>query len=56
MQGIHQMCQGSSELVSMLKSPIVNADLKNKTMKALLETKVDGVTMSFYQINHRERT
>ncbi len=50
MQGIHQMCQSSSELVSMLKSPIVNADLKNKTMKALLETKVDGVTMSFIKL------
>jgi F-type H+-transporting ATPase subunit delta len=50
MQGIHAMCESSSELVSMLKSPIVNADLKNKTLKALLETRVDGVTMSFIRL------
>lgn len=50
MQGLHQMCEESSELVSMMKSPIVNADLKNKTMNALLETKADGLTMSFIQL------
>ncbi len=50
MHGIHAMCESSSELVSMLKSPIVNADLKNKTLKALLETRVDGVTMSFIRL------
>jgi F-type H+-transporting ATPase subunit delta len=47
MQGIDQLCQQSSDLVAMMKSPIINADLKNKTMKALLETKVDDVTLAF---------
>ena len=50
MQGIDNLCKSSSELVNMLRSPIVNADLKTKTMLALIETKVDGVTISFVKL------
>ena len=50
MQGLHALCTASRELVSMLRSPIVNADLKLKTMKALVESDVDAVTMSFVKL------
>lgn len=50
MQGLYQMCQSSSELVAMMKSPIVHGDTKAKALSALIENKVDGVTMSFIRL------
>jgi len=50
MLSLEQMLENSSELVTMLKSPVVNGDLKFKVMKALLESGVDTVTMSFIKL------
>ena len=50
MQGMQQMFSSSTELVTVIKSPVVSGDLKTKTMKALLENKVDGVTISFIDL------
>jgi len=50
MQGINEICANSSDFVSMMKSPVINSDLKVKTIKALIESKVDHVTISFVNL------
>lgn len=50
MQQFKSICDSSAEFISLMKSPIVKSDTKMSVIKALLEGKVDGVTMSFVSL------
>ncbi|HNF71646.1 MAG TPA: ATP synthase F1 subunit delta, partial [Chitinophagaceae bacterium] len=47
MQGIHALCGGNADFVSLMKSPVIKADKKTSVTKAILEGKIDGVSYAF---------
>lgn len=50
MKGIHEICETSSEFVSLMKSPIVKSETKNAISTAIFEGKVNAVTFSFIKL------
>jgi ATP synthase, F1 delta subunit len=53
---LKSICGTSHEFTALLKSPIVKSDAKMKIIKALVEGKVDSLTLSYLQlIVHKTR-
>ncbi len=50
MQSMKSICDASSEFANLLKSPIVKGDTKMNVIKALVEGKVDGITIAYLQL------
>ncbi|HEY9363692.1 MAG TPA: ATP synthase F1 subunit delta [Chitinophagaceae bacterium] len=47
MQLLRDICKSNRDFVNLLKSPIVQGDLKNKILKAVLEGKVSKLSLAF---------
>ena len=50
MQGLKSICDSSNEFTNLMKSPIVKSDTKLAVLKAMIEGKVDGITMAFVDL------
>lgn len=50
MQGFVQMLEVSRDFELLVKSPVVNADTKGKVFSALLEGKIDELSMLFFKV------
>jgi F-type H+-transporting ATPase subunit delta len=50
MQFLQAVCKGSRELVSILKSPVINADKKNKILDAITAGKIGVITATFNKL------
>ncbi len=50
MQLIVASCQGSRELVLVLKSPIIKADKKLAVLNAIFKNKVNPITASYFEL------
>lgn len=50
MELLQQICAGNQDLVLMLKSPVVKADKKAAVLHAILDGKVQTVTMAFVSL------
>ena len=47
---LHAICTQSREFVLMLKSPIINADKKNKIINAVTKNKISKITQTFIKL------
>ena len=54
MELVSNTCTASRELSLLLKNPIVNTDKKDNIIKALFGTKIDAITMAFFNIITRK--
>ena len=54
MELVSNTCTASRELSLLLKNPIVNTDKKDNIIKALFGTKIDALTMAFFNIITRK--
>ena len=50
MELVQQICESNHDLVLMLKSPVVKADKKAAVMHAILDGKVQNVTIAFMSL------
>jgi len=50
MELLQQICESNRDLVLMLKSPVVKADKKAAILNAILDGKVQNVTMAFISL------
>lgn len=50
MQWLQELCRVSPELVSMLRSPVINADKKQKIMQAITSGKVGEIVAGFNRL------
>lgn len=50
MQLLQTVCAGSRELVSILKSPVINADKKDKILEAITAGKIGVITATFNKL------
>ena len=56
MQLIQSVCKDSRDFVTLLQSPVVKADAKEKILKAIFADKVSSITINFLiVIAHKRR-
>ncbi len=50
MEWLKQLCKGNPDFVNLLRSPVVNADMKTKIVKAVTTGKITELTDSFISL------